>query len=51
MSDLKSLTFYIWTYDNRAIRTISLNDVDLEGSDVVTYQLDQPQAFTDLAQG
>jgi choloylglycine hydrolase len=51
MSDLKSLTFYIWTFDNRAIRTISLNDVDLEGTDVVTYQLDQSQAFADLAAG
>lgn len=49
MSDLTALTFYIWTFDNRAVRSLSLHDVDLDAAEVVTFQLDQPQTFVDLA--
>lgn len=51
MSDLKGLTFYIWTFDNRAVRTIDLDELDLDAADIVTYSLDQPQEFVDLAGG
>ena len=49
MSDLKSLTFYIWTSDNRAIRTLDLTSIDLGGSQIQTFALDQEQTFVDLA--
>lgn len=45
MSDLKALTFYVWTYDNRAIRTVNLNDLDLDGAEIQLFPLDQPQEF------
>ena len=48
MSDLTALTFYIWTSDNRAIRTLDLNAVDLAGSEIQTFPLDQAQTFVDL---
>lgn len=49
MSDLKALTFFIWTYDNRAIRTLDLTQVALDGAEIVTYKLDQEQTFVNLA--
>jgi choloylglycine hydrolase len=51
MSDLKALTFYIWTSDNRAIRTLNLTEVALDGTDIETFTLDQAQTFVDLATG
>ena len=49
MSDLEALTFYIWTSDNRAIRTLDLTQVDLDGSEIQTFALDQEQTFVNLA--
>jgi choloylglycine hydrolase len=49
MSDLEALTFYIWTSDNRAIRTLDLTKVDLDGAQIRTFALDQEQTFVDLA--
>jgi choloylglycine hydrolase len=51
MSDLKALKFSIWTEDNRAIRTLDLTKVDLDGSQIQTFELDQSQQFVDLATG
>lgn len=48
MSDLTALTFYIWTSDNRAIRTLDLNAVDLAASEIQTFPLDREQTFVDL---
>lgn len=48
MSDLTALTFSIWTSDNRAIRTLDLNTVELDGSEIKTFALDQPQTFVEL---
>jgi choloylglycine hydrolase len=48
MSDLQALTFYIWTADNRAIRTLDLNAVDLDGTEIQTFKLDQEQPFVEL---
>jgi penicillin V acylase-like amidase (Ntn superfamily) len=48
MSDFKALTFYIWTSDNRAIRTLDLNAVDLDGTEIQTFKLDQEQTFVEL---
>jgi hypothetical protein len=48
MSDLKALTFYIWTHDNRAIRTLDLAALDLDGTEITTFKLDQPQTFVEL---
>jgi choloylglycine hydrolase len=48
MSDLKALTFYIWTNDDRAIRTLDLTRVDLDGDEIQTFPLDQAQEFDDL---
>ncbi len=45
MSNLKALTFYVWTSDNRAIRTVNLNDMDLDGTEMQLFPLDQPQEF------
>lgn len=49
MSDLKALTFSIWTSDNRAIRVLDLNKVDLDGSEIQLFALDQPQTAIDLS--
>jgi choloylglycine hydrolase len=49
MSDLKALTFYIWTSDNRAIRTLDLTAVDLDGTEIRTFTLDQEQTFVELS--
>lgn len=49
MSDLQTLTFYIWTFDNRAIQTINLNDLELESKEIVTYTLEATQEFVNLA--
>jgi choloylglycine hydrolase len=49
MSDLKALKFYIWTEDDRAMRTLDLTQVDLKGSEIQTFKLDQAQDFVDLA--
>jgi choloylglycine hydrolase len=48
MSNLTARTFYIWTSDNRAIRTLDLTAVDLDGSEIQTFPLDQEQTFVDL---
>lgn len=48
MSDLTYRTFYIWTNDNRAIRTLDLTKIDLAGPTVQTFALDQPQTFVPL---
>ena len=48
MSDVKALTFYIWTSDNRAIRTLDLNAVDLDGTEIQIFKLDQEQTFIEL---
>lgn len=49
MSNLTARTFAIWTSDNRAIRTIDLTTIDLDGTEMQTFPLDQPQTFIDLA--
>jgi choloylglycine hydrolase len=49
MSDLKALTFYIWTEDNRTIRTLDLTQVDLDDDEIQTFELNQEQSFVDLA--
>lgn len=48
MSDLKSLTFYIWTFDNRAIRQLHFSDMDLDDTEIQTFKLDQSQEFVTL---
>ena len=50
MSDLKSLTFSIWTYDNRAIRTLDLKSMPLDGDEIQTFALDQKQTFVTLGE-
>ena len=45
MSDLKALTFSVWTSDTRAIRTVNLNDLALDGTEMQLFPLDQPQEF------
>jgi choloylglycine hydrolase len=49
MSDLTHQRFYIWTEENRDVRTIDLNAVPLDGKEIVTYKLDQPQRAIDVA--
>jgi choloylglycine hydrolase len=49
MSDLQHRTFYIWTYDNRAIRTLDLTKLDLTGSAIETFPLDQQPGVVPLA--
>jgi choloylglycine hydrolase len=48
MSNLTARTFAIWTSDNRAIRTLDLTTVDLDGTEIQTFPLDQEQTFVDL---
>jgi choloylglycine hydrolase len=48
MSNLTGRTFAIWTSDNRAIRTLDLNTIDLDGTEVQTFPLHQEQDFIDL---
>jgi choloylglycine hydrolase len=48
MCDLKALTFSIWTSDNRAIRVLDLNNVDLDGSEIQLFALDQPQTVIEV---
>ncbi len=48
MCDLKALTFSIWTSDNRAIRVLDLNNVDLDGSEIQLFTLDQPQTVIEI---
>jgi hypothetical protein len=50
MSDLNALTFSIWTHDNRAIRTLDLNAVDLDGTEIQIFELDQVQIFVALGE-
>ncbi|MGH2613812.1 MAG: linear amide C-N hydrolase [Thermomicrobiales bacterium] len=50
MSDLKALTFYIWTNDNRSIQTLDLSTLDLDGREIRTFDLDQPQTFIALGE-
>jgi choloylglycine hydrolase len=48
MSNLTGRIFAIWTSDNRDIRTLDLNTIDLDGSAIRTFSLDQEQRFIDL---
>ena len=48
MCDLKALTFSIWTSDNRAIRVLDLNKVNLDDKDIQLIALDQQQSFIEV---
>ncbi|WP_174803485.1 linear amide C-N hydrolase [Martelella limonii] len=47
-NDTKSKTFYIRTYDDSAIRKISLDDQDLDAKAVKTFMLDSEQEYFPL---
>lgn len=48
MSALEALESSIWTSDNRAIRTLDLTEVALDGAEIQTFELGQPQELIAL---
>jgi choloylglycine hydrolase len=48
VTDMKSLRYYIKTYDNMDIRVIDLRRADLDAKQIKFISLDQPQTVQDL---
>lgn len=48
MADMKTMKYYVWTEGNRDIRMIDLAKLASDGTEVLTFKLDQEQQFTEL---
>ena len=48
MADMTNLKYYAWTQGNRDIRMIDLGKVAADGTEMLTFALDQPQGITEL---
>ncbi|TNB47888.1 choloylglycine hydrolase family protein [Martelella lutilitoris] len=47
-NDTSSLTFYLRTYDDSAIRKVSLNEENLDAKEIKTWKLDETEQFYSL---